>query len=461
MKVEAAVFSVSKLNEIIKERLESDPRLLACTVTGEISNFKHHGSGHMYFTLKDDKSRIRAVMFASRNKSVAFRPEDGMRVICSGSIGVFDRDGQYQLYVDAMQPDGVGALYVAFEQLRTRLAAEGLFAPERKRPLPVYPRRIGVVTSPTGAVIRDICTTLERRYPLAKVFLAPAQVQGSTAAATIVAAIRQLETLVPPIDVMIVGRGGGSLEELWPFNEEVVARAVAACSVPIVSAVGHETDFTICDYVADIRAATPTAAAEVVAPHVQDILYQVNQAESRSRNALGWVLGNARQRLAAAQKSTALTKPERMIDHRRQSIDYIEGQLRERVLRPVRKMERQLENASSRLYRLDLRGRIAASKHQLATFSTHMHNTIRKRISEDNWQLDRYIVSLEALNPLAVLKRGFSIVYGEDGTSVLQSVSQVKPDDQIFVHFADGLIQAKILGEKGKPHVGEQTRLDI
>lgn len=234
-----AVLTVTELNRRIKERLESDPRLIQCRVVGEISNFKHHPSGHMYFTLKDETSRIRAVMFSSRNRRLQFQPEDGMRVIAFGSVGVFERDGQYQLYVEDLEPDGLGALYVRYEQLRHQLAEEGLFAPERKRPLPRFPLRVGVVTSPTGAVIRDICTTIERRYPLARVILAPAQVQGPDAAPTIVRALEVLYALEPKVDVIIVGRGGGSLEELWPFNEEMVVRAVARSPVPVVSAVGH------------------------------------------------------------------------------------------------------------------------------------------------------------------------------------------------------------------------------
>ncbi|TXK90204.1 exodeoxyribonuclease VII large subunit, partial [Parageobacillus sp. SY1] len=258
---EVKYVTVGALTKYIKRKFEVDPHLRDLWIKGEISNFKYHSRGHMYFTLKDEQARIQAVMFAGYNQYLSFRPEDGMKVLVRGEISVYEPSGNYQIYVKEMQPEGIGNLYLAYEQLKKRLEAEGLFSPEHKKPIPAFPRYIGVVTSPTGAAIRDIMTTIRRRYPIATVILFPTLVQGEQAAESIVRSIEKANEL-GYIDVLIVGRGGGSIEELWAFNEEIVARAIFASEVPIISAVGHETDFTIADFVADLRAPTPTGAAE-------------------------------------------------------------------------------------------------------------------------------------------------------------------------------------------------------
>ncbi|MED4602401.1 exodeoxyribonuclease VII large subunit, partial [Paenibacillus validus] len=260
------IYSIKELNRVIKNKLEADDALQNVWVRGEISNFTHHSSGHMYFTLKDADSRLKSIMFASYNQRLGFIPKEGTKVLACGNISVYERDGAYQFYVTQMQPDGIGSLYLAYEQLKKKLEAEGLFAPERKKPIPAFPRAIGVITSPTGAAVRDIIITLQRRYPSVPVLLYPVLVQGKQAAPSIVRAVEEMNRL-NEVDVLIVGRGGGSLEELWAFNEEIVARAIYASVLPVISAVGHETDFTIADFVADLRAATPTAAAELAVPH--------------------------------------------------------------------------------------------------------------------------------------------------------------------------------------------------
>ncbi|GGI95863.1 exodeoxyribonuclease 7 large subunit [Alicyclobacillus cellulosilyticus] len=464
MKGEDGVWSVSQLTALIKARLESDERLVNCWVVGEISNFKHHTSGHMYFTLKDDQARIRAVMFAGRNRNLTFRPEDGMRVICRGSVGVFERDGQYQLYVEEMQPDGIGALYVAFLQLRDRLAAEGLFDPARKRPLPRYPRRIGVVTSPTGAVIRDICATLQRRYPLASVVLAPALVQGPEAAASIEAALQRLAGLQGDerVDVIIVGRGGGSLEELWPFNEERVARAVAGCPVPVVSAVGHETDVTICDFAADKRAPTPTAAAEMVAPDQADLRVALLQMEARARQALRWKLDVAHERLQRAVGSPAWAQPKRWLDLRRQVVDHLEGQARRFGVRRVHIAREQVNRLQERLHRLDVRMPVRRASSILEQRHLRARTLMFQRLTQAKTQWERVAAALEALNPLAVLRRGYSVVYRADTDQVLTSVRQVQPGDPVRIQFADGSVLAKVAGGKEDGYDRtEQARLDL
>ncbi|WP_283607576.1 exodeoxyribonuclease VII large subunit [Faecalispora anaeroviscerum] len=281
------VLTVSQLNRYLKSLLDGDQMLTSVFLTGEISNFtNHYKSGHMYFLLKDSQCVVRAVMFAAQARRLRFLPQDGMKVIVRGRVTIYEQSGQYQLYVDDMQPDGLGALNLAYEQLKTRLAAEGLFDVTRKKPLPVYPKAVGVVTSPTGAAVQDIKQILGRRFPLAEVILCPVLVQGAGAADQIAAAVERFNRLACA-DVLIVGRGGGSIEDLWAFNEEIVARAVAASRIPVISAVGHETDFTICDFAADLRAPTPSAAAELAVPDIRELMAWVSGSVPRMKKSLG------------------------------------------------------------------------------------------------------------------------------------------------------------------------------
>ena len=284
--MEKRFLTVGALTKYIKRKFDADPHLHDCLVKGEISNFKQHSSGHMYFTLKDDKARILAVMFSSANRRMKFTPENGMKVLVRGDVTVYEGSGQYQIYVHDMQPDGVGDLYLAFEQLKEKLTKEGLFAVEHKKPIPKFPATVGVVTSPTGAALRDIITTIKRRYPIAKILILPALVQGDQAAPSITDAINQANEKKHGIDVLIVGRGGGSIEELWAFNEEIVARAIYESTIPIISAVGHETDFTIADFVADLRAPTPTGAAELAVPHIDEWIERVLTKQTRIMRAM-------------------------------------------------------------------------------------------------------------------------------------------------------------------------------
>lgn len=456
------VLTVTQLTGLIRRRLESDSQLAHCQVTGELSNFKHHTSGHMYFTLKDDTARLRAIMFSSKNRNLTFSPKDGMRVVCTGSIGVFDRDGQYQLYVDDMQPDGVGALYAAFVELRDRLNKEGLFSPDKKRPLPRFPKVIGVVTSPTGAVIRDICSTLKRRYPLAKIVLSPALVQGPGAAQTIVEAISRLVAGPhPKADLLIVGRGGGSLEELWPFNEEDVARAVASCPVPVISAVGHETDFTICDFVADVRAATPTAAAELAAPNVDDLLILLETQGQRASKALQTRVTHFHHRLDMANSSMSRSHPLTLVDRLRERIDYHEGQLKERIQQPLYHASRRLNAARLTLLRVRPHEQLMKQLAIVENRSSRLREIMQSRLNSRQTRLSSIAATLEALNPLAVLARGYSIVTTRDNV-VVTSSSHVGLGDVIGIQLQDGTISAKVTDEKeddyGRPI---QSRLNI
>ncbi len=282
---EAAYVTVSALTKYIKRKFDVDPHLEDIWIKGELSNVKIHTRGHIYFTLKDEHARMQAVMFQRQSSRLAFKPEDGMKVIVRGGISVYEPSGSYQLYAKEMRPDGVGALYLAYEELKKKLAGEGLFDDRHKQAIPAFPATIGVVTSPTGATVRDVITTLKRRYPLVKVIVLPALVQGENASRSIVKRIEEANAQ-KMCDVLIVGRGGGSIEELWAFNEEIVARAIFASAIPIISAVGHETDFTISDFVADIRAATPTGAAEIAVPHTTDLMERTKTAEVRLTRAM-------------------------------------------------------------------------------------------------------------------------------------------------------------------------------
>ncbi len=396
--------TVTELNEYVKMSLEANPVLGDIYVKGEISNFKnHYKTGHYYFTLKDEGGNLRAVMFRSYSSRLAFVPEDGMKVIAHGRVTVFVRDGQYQLYVDSMEPDGIGALYIAFEQLKRKLEAEGLFAQERKRPLPKIPSRVGIITSPTGAAVRDMINIAKRRFPLAELVIYPALVQGPDAPPTLIAGLRHFSE-TKSVDVVIIGRGGGSIEDLWAFNDEGVARAVAACSVPVISAVGHETDFTICDFVADLRAPTPSAAAELALPEVSE---------------LKWRFGN-------------------VITHMAMSLT-----------RKTSEMRRRLEAIASRKVIRDPRFIIDDRRMLTVSLADKLTVAAKTRCTAGRLALSRVAGKLEAMNPLSVLSRGYFAVFGENG-DVITRVSRVKVGDRLKLRAADGIIRANVTGVEQK-----------
>ncbi len=388
--------SVSDLNNYIKVLFDNNNTLRAISVSGEISNFVRHRSGHLYFSLKDDGGQIRAVMFASSAQSLRFEPENGMKVTVRGSVSVYTRDGSYQLYVRFMQPDGIGALYLAYEKLKARLAEEGLFDEEKKKLLPEFPEKIGVVTSPTGAAIRDILNILGRRYPVAKVYIYPALVQGEGAEPSLIKGIDYFDRS-GLVDVVIIGRGGGSIEDLWAFNSERLARRIASASVPIVSAVGHETDFTICDFVADMRAPTPSAAAELCVPDMQDLMLGLDAISDRCDRALKAKLERSRDRLQALSQSMVITTPALLLDGRREA----------------------LTNARSRLKELFLKG-ISDRKNKLALSLT----------------------LLDGLSPLSVLSRGYLLA--EKNGALIKSVGQLSLGDRVTLRLSDGTKEAEI-----------------
>ena len=384
------VYSVSALTAEVKAVLEDG--FSAIWVEGELSNFKHHTSGHMYFTLKDAQAQIRGVMFRGSNRFLRFQPTDGLAVLVFGTITVYERRGEYQIAALRMEPKGVGALQLAFEQLKVRLEAEGLFAAARKRPIPRLPRKVGIITSPTGAVIRDMLTILGRRFPGLAVLIHPVQVQGEGAAPEIAAAIARMGRR-PDLDVLIVGRGGGSLEDLWAFNEEVVARAIAACPIPVISAVGHETDVTIADYVADLRAPTPSAAAELVVAQRDELTQRVDELLARAEAEMASLLAHRRDRVRMLGRHLLL-------------------------LSPVAQFGRQTERLQG------LRRRLSAWWDLTA---------LRRRE-----RLGGLAGKLESLSPLQILARGYSICFALPGRTILKAAAEAAVDSAVAVRLHQG-----------------------
>ncbi len=398
------VLSVTELTRYIKRMLDSDPLLKGVLVKGEISNFKRHSSGHLYFTLKDEFSAIRCVMFRSNAQSLLFEAQNGMVIIAAGYVTVYERDGQYQLYAESLQPEGIGAYHLAFEQLKRKLDAEGLFDRSRKRNLPFLPRRIGIITSMRGAAIRDMISITRRRFPGVRLLVRDVPVQGDGAAPKIVEAL-SLMNAVEDVDVIIVGRGGGSIEELWAFNDEALARAIASSRVPVVSAVGHETDFTIADFVADLRAPTPSAAAELVVPDARELRARVADRLSAMTRVLSRRIQVGRERIRSLAGRPALSRPRYHLDTRRQALD-------------------------------DLVRDIGAA--------------MKARITRATARRDLLAGRLDALSPLAVLKRGYSVCRRDADGRIVSSVRQVEPGDAVRVTVADGTFGA-IVGGKEEP----------
>ncbi len=394
--VRPQVLSVAQLNGYIKSVVDNDYRLKNIFVCGEISNFTNHvRSGHFYMTIKDEKSAIKAVMFRSYAQRLKFMPENGMKVVVFGSVSVFERDGQYQLYIENMQPDGLGSLNLAFEQLKEKLSKEGLFAESLKKPIPKYPQRIGVVTSPTGAAVQDIKNVLSRRWPVAEVIIAPALVQGESAAPSVIRGVETLDEM--GVDVIIVARGGGSIEDLWAFNDERLARVVAGIKTPLVSGVGHETDFTIIDFVADLRAPTPSAAAEVVTPDRYEESDKLLLMGNRMRSNMQTKVNVSRQKLEYLKNSSVLISFASLLNEKRMLID---------------------------------------------RYSDGMYNSVSRSYMLERQRLTAAASKMDAFNPFKVLSRGYSIAEGSNG--VIKTVNDVKSGDNITLRVSDGFIDCTV-----------------
>ena len=399
------VLSITQVNEYIRSRMDADPLLSSIAVKGEISNYKAYPSGHHYFTLKDEGGALKCVMFKNSAIRLRFRPDNGMKVIAMGRITVYPRDGAYQLYCTAMALDGIGDLYAAFEQLKIKLSQQGLFDPAHKKPIPKFPGVIGVVTSSAGAAVHDMLRILRKRYPLTQVRLFPVRVQGAEAPGEIAAAIRYANAY-KLADVLIVGRGGGSIEDLWAFNDELVARAIYDSQIPVISAVGHEPDVTISDYVADLRAATPSNAAEVAVPDQDALRLNLDSMQSAMSSAVLRQLRSCRQRLQDLRSRPALTDPASYILRRKKDLELLSGRM---------------DSANQRL--LDKR------KQQFIGLTA----------------------KLDALSPLKVLTRGYAMVQKQDGV-VLRSVTQAQPGEKVKVTLSDGNFYASVLDHEVKDH---------
>ncbi|MBE1553789.1 exodeoxyribonuclease VII large subunit [Sporosarcina limicola] len=433
--------SVQALTKYIKRKFDADPHLRNVFVKGELSNVKNHPSGHIYFTLKDDKSRIQSAMFRTSATGLKFRPENGMNVLITGDVTIYESSGQYQLYVQTMQPDGIGALYLAYEQLKESLGKEGLFDTRWKSPLPVFPHTVGVVTAQSGAAIQDICSTIERRYPLAEIILFPAIVQGQQAAPSIVQAIRQADGH-GSIDVLIVGRGGGSIEDLWAFNEESVARAIFSCRIPIISAVGHETDTTIADFVSDRRAPTPTAAAEMAVPAREDLLERILDRKRAIYGALSHQIKNERKRLITLQTSYPLQFPERLYRPFTERLIGFEGRLERSGQEIPSRRFSDLQRLSGMLSSYSPNRRIKDG-HRNTTVLTERLSRAANQDIRIRWdRLFSSVRMLKALNPLTLMERGYSIVY-QNGT-VANSVTTMEVGTTIQIRLQDGIAEAKV-----------------
>ena len=410
--------TVSQLTKYIKYKLDNDVNLREVYLKGEISNFKAHTRGHFYFTIKDEGSRINAVMFASSASKVKFTPEDGMKILVSGRISVYEATGGYQIYVNEMMEDGVGNLYVAFEQLKKKLASEGLFDERRKKPIPKIPEKVGVITAPTGAAIRDIISTINRRFPLTEVILFPSLVQGEGAKEDIVRQINRAKDY--NLDVLIVGRGGGSIEDLWAFNEEIVARAIYECPIPVISAVGHEIDFTIADFVADLRAPTPTGAAEIAVPNKSDVINYLNQINLRCQKNIKTIIELKKKRLDSIKSHYILNNPLDLYSAKIQKLDYLTENLIKNYKNIIDKKKIKLNNIKTR-----------------PLFSNPL-----VILDKTKQKYTLLLGKLDALSPLKTLERGYGII--KINEKAITSIKDLKKDDLINIELKDGSVSAII-----------------
>jgi exodeoxyribonuclease VII large subunit len=434
--------TIQALTKYIKRKFDKDPHLSGIYVKGEISNFKRHSSGHMYFTLKDERARILAVMFSSANASMKFTPENGMNVLVRGDISVYEAGGQYQIYVKEMQPDGIGDLFLAFQQLKEKLEKQGLFSEARKKPLPKFPRKIGVITSPTGAAVRDIITTIERRYPIGEVLIYPALVQGERASQSVADCIKKANQN-KEIDVLIVGRGGGSIEELWAFNEERVALAISNSSVPVISAVGHETDFTIADFVADMRAPTPTAAAELAVPHIDELLERVLSRKILLIRGMKARLDSERNRLRNVSSSIVFRNPRRLYEQKIEAVDRLSEKLNRTQQLRMQQQRDKLGHLASNLKRVHP-GRLWDQKNEHhQRMAKQLQANFSYILKQKQNDFRRTISTLEALSPLKIMDRGYSLVYsGKE--KLVKTKDAVKEGEKITVHLQDGRLHCHV-----------------
>lgn len=417
--MDSKYITISQLTRYIKYKIDNDVNLNQVFIKGEISNFKAHSRGHYYFTLKDEGSRINAIMFASQTKNIKFMPEDGMKVLVSGKVSVYEANGGYQIYVNNMTEDGMGNLYVAYEQLKKKLEQAGLFDKSIKKEIPRIPKKIGVITAPTGAAIRDILSTIKRRFPLAEVILFPALVQGELAADSIVKQIKNAENY--DLDTLIVGRGGGSIEDMWCFNEESVAYAIYNCTIPVISAVGHEIDFTIADFVADLRAPTPTGAAEIAVPDFKDVLKYIDQLKIRSEKVVSNRIDFLKQKLNELTNKYILKNPMSIYEVKEQIFDQTIEKLKYNMVNLYHNKEKQYLNITS----------------------SYIFKEPSKLIDVKQNKYLQIISKLETLSPISTIKRGYSIVRKD--SKVITSIKDIKTKDKLSLSLSDGDIDVEAI----------------
>lgn len=434
------IYTVSRLNSEVRLTLELQFQQL--WLVGEVSNFVAAASGHWYFSLKDQAAQVKVAMFKQANRYATVRPQNGQQVLIRARISVYEPRGEYQLLAEFIEPAGAGLLKQQFEQLKAKLAAEGLFAPERKRPLPANPRRVGVITSPTGAAVRDIITVLARRAPGIELIIYPCQVQGETAAAQLrnmlSSAIRRNE-----VDVLIIGRGGGSIEDLWCFNDEALARAVADCPIPIVSAVGHEIDFALTDFVADVRAATPSAAAELVSPDQSQYLTALTQLQQRLSRAIRRQLAQQQPRLLQLQQRLQQLHPQRRLEQQQQRLDELQLRLQRRMQQQLQTARRQHSYLQQSLQHLSPAKAIKQQQLQLQQLAKRLQQAQLQQLKQHKFNLIQLSKQLHTVSPLATLARGYSIAFDAQQQVVTRN-SQLAPGDKVTVKLAEGAFEAEV-----------------
>ena len=436
--------TVSALTKYIKYKFDKDPHLGRVYLTGEISNFRLRPT-HQYFSLKDENAIISATMFQSAFKKIQFRPEEGMKVLVIGKVSVFEKSGQYQINIEHMEPDGVGALYLAYEQLKKKLEAEGLFSLPKK-PIPQFPKKIAILTSESGAVIQDIQTTVARRFPIVQLVLYPTVVQGVHAVNSILKNLDLVEQ--EEYDVVIIGRGGGSIEDLWAFNEEPVVRRVAELSIPVISSVGHETDTTLIDFVSDMRAATPTAAAEIATPVLMEIHQQLRNLQTRLEQALSRQLQIKRERMQALANASIFQNPERIYQVYQQRVDQLEMRLQQMMQQSVQHKRQQLVKNQHRLELGSPSRRVETEKQAFQYLAKRLEQAQGQLMKDKKQQFQRAIQQLDLLSPLKIMNRGYGILQQEE--TIIKSVDQLEVNQELTIQLVDGTVRSKVTSvEKG------------
>lgn len=432
--------TVTALTKYLKRKFDADPYLERVYLTGEISNFRLRANAHQYFSLKDEGAKISAIMFKSAFQKLKFQPKEGMKVLLVGRVSLYENGGSYQIYVEHMEPDGVGALYQALAELREKLGKEGLFEGPKKM-LPRYPKRIAVITSPSGAVIRDIITTVKRRYPIAQIVLFPTLVQGDKAAADIVKNIDRVEEL-GNFDTMIIGRGGGSIEDLWPFNEESVARTIYHAETPIISSVGHETDVTIADMVADVRAATPTAAAELAVPVLNEELLKIKEKKSRLEQSFLNLLQQKNERFKRSKNSYVFNQPNRLYEGQTIKLDRVTQRLMQATEIICHQKQRKSQQIIAQFQQQSPVGQLREAKQQWLFLDKSLKDQMNRYMKDKEKQFISALQQLDLLSPLKIMGRGYSYTTKEE--QIVKSVEELKPTEMIQVHYADGFVKATV-----------------